>query len=360
MPKEELTVESINNRLKLARIRVRVRQKGDALYLRATLPPKPDSNRQGNIQHDLALGVAASLEGLKLAESEAKILGGLLDQKKFNWDLYIKDSKKEEEIAQLVARFKLHYLSTHRLKERTWNDHWAEIYSKLPQSSILDGQICFALVNRTERNSRLRYHTCSKLQHLADFAGLSIDLLQFKGNYGKKKSEPRDIPSDDLIEKWRGNIPNPDWQWLYGVIAAYGLRPHEPFFCEFGDNYILRVLEGKTGPREVRPLHREWAERWNLTERRVPPCSGQDYQDYGHRTSNAYDRYGVPFGAYDCRHAWCIRGTIVYQIPVPTMANMAGHSIEEHYRTYQRWISKEMHQQAYDRAISSFNRLPSV
>ena len=22
------------------------------------------------------------------------------------------------------------------------------------------------------------------------------------------------------------------WQWVYGIVAAYGLRPHEVFFCE--------------------------------------------------------------------------------------------------------------------------------
>jgi integrase len=138
------------------------------------------------------------------------------------------------------------------------------------------------------------------------------------------------------------------------MIAAYGLRPHEPFFCKFINESLLYVTEGKTGPREVRPLHPEWAERWKLHEMNVPKCKGKDYQDYGERTTTAFHRYEVPFNAYDVRHAWCIRGTVVYQIPVPTMASMAGHTIKEHYETYQRWISKALHQQAYDYAIANF------
>jgi transposase len=45
MPKKEMTLEAVNARLKQAKIGVSVRQIGNALYLRATLPPKPNSGK---------------------------------------------------------------------------------------------------------------------------------------------------------------------------------------------------------------------------------------------------------------------------------------------------------------------------
>ena len=43
---------------------------------------------------------------------------------------------------------------------------------------------------------------------------------------------------------------------VMGVLAAYGLRPHELFFCEISPEHphLLKVLKGKTGYREVYPI----------------------------------------------------------------------------------------------------------
>jgi hypothetical protein len=86
------------------------------------------------------------------------------------------------------------------------------------------------LVHKTERNTRNRKETCRKLQALADFAGLEVDLLQYKGNYGASKVEDRDVPSDEEIALWWKKIPNLSWRCVYGLMAAFGLRDHEVFF----------------------------------------------------------------------------------------------------------------------------------
>ncbi|MBN3905852.1 MAG: hypothetical protein HWQ35_04475 [Nostoc sp. NMS1] len=36
--------------------------------------------------------------------------------------------------------------------------------------------------------------------------------------------QPRKLPSDKLIAEFRENIKSQSWQWLYGMIATYGLR----------------------------------------------------------------------------------------------------------------------------------------
>lgn len=53
-------LSAANNRLKAAKIRVTLRRKGDAVYLRATLPPKPGSRRLRPGQYDLKTGLIVS------------------------------------------------------------------------------------------------------------------------------------------------------------------------------------------------------------------------------------------------------------------------------------------------------------
>lgn len=63
-------IKQVNGRLKAGNIRARVQQKGGRLYLQATLPPKPGSSRETPYQQRIALGIAATGQGLKLAEAE--------------------------------------------------------------------------------------------------------------------------------------------------------------------------------------------------------------------------------------------------------------------------------------------------
>jgi hypothetical protein len=43
--------------------------------------------------------------------------------------------------------------------------------------------------------------------------------------------------------EWREHIEDPAWQWAYGMIATFRLRPHEIFACEFVDAVTVKVVE---------------------------------------------------------------------------------------------------------------------
>jgi hypothetical protein len=69
----------VNQRLKDAKVRVRLRQRGGMLSLVATLPPKPSNPRP--YQQTIAIGGSASEAGLKRAEEEARRLGAAIGKK---------------------------------------------------------------------------------------------------------------------------------------------------------------------------------------------------------------------------------------------------------------------------------------
>lgn len=74
-------------------------------------------------------------------------------------------------------------------------------------------------------------------------------------------------------------IPNPAWRWVLGVMAAYGLRNHEVFFCDCsalhgGGTPVARVpATSKTGERQVWLSLLEWAKHFILSDVGRPPVT---------------------------------------------------------------------------------------
>lgn len=97
-------------------------------------------------------------------------------------------------------------------------------------------------------------------------------------------------------------------------MATYGLRDHEAFFTEVewreekgkAPVLIAKVTKGKTGPREVLPLHPEWVDKWHLWNKNLPRVTARIHEEYGERVSRAFKRAGVEFDPYDLRHAYAI------------------------------------------------------
>ncbi|MBD2054784.1 hypothetical protein H6F88_01885 [Oculatella sp. FACHB-28] len=357
MAKSEYNLNAVNQRLKAAKTKVSIKQRGGSLSMVATLPPKSGSDRPNPYRQVIALHLPASENGFKRAEQEARLLGARLAAREFDWSLYQDDSSDRDLAAKLVERFKQHYMSTHTPTEATWENQWQKIYKRLPQDKPLDAATLVNLVRQTKRNSRNRKQTCQKFQKLADFAGLKVDLLQFQGDYGGSKVEDRDIPIDEAIVQFRANVTNPAWRWVYGMMAAYGLRDHEVFFCEFTSDG-LRVTQGKTGPRLVfTALYPEWVEQWELTEVELPPVRlDRGYEYLSGLTSKAFKRYGIPFVPYDLRHAFAVRASVKFGYPISTAAALMGHSPETHLRTYQRHINQQQHLETSKRILGSSDR----
>ena len=181
------------------------------------------------------------------------------------------------------------------------------------------------------------------------------------------QSRFRELPSDELIKQYWELIPNIKWRLVYGLMATYGLRNHEVFFCDLsslsknGDK-ILRVLPNtKTGEHQVWPFHTDWVDYFELNKvsqsyEHLPSINTNlkttSLQKVGRRVSEQFRRYKLPITPYDLRHAWAIR-TIHIGLPDTVSARMMGHSVSIHNRTYHHWITRRDQQKAVDRALSS-------
>jgi integrase len=349
-------ITSLNQRLKAAGVSASVVRNGNKLVIRATLPKKPGDGL-GRKRYPLSLGIPANRDGIKLVEAKCHELARQVQNGIFDWRHWERDRAvpiDEKPIAQLITEFKEHYQRSHRCSDITWANTWRYTLDKLPPHEPLTEVLILAVIKSTKEDSRIRELTVTRLQHLADYAGLGIDLNPYKGKYGSQSLEPRTIPTDQQILEWRDHIPNESWKWVYGMLSTFGLRDHEIFFCRFVENdpITLEVLKGKTGYRITQAIRPEWVELWDLANVKCPKVSPKDdFRKYGQVVNRAFYRYGMPCHPYDLRHSYAIRASVVERLPLSTAAAFMGHSVEVHTKKYHRWLSYQTNREVYDRVV---------
>ena len=178
----------------------------------------------------------------------------------------------------------------------------------------------------------------------------------------QKAINPRTIPTDASIEFFIDSISYRPWQVAFGLIATYGLRPHE-VFCqneEIDDEGCLDITSKKTGWRIIIPQNPKWIERWNLRDGERPRHNpNHNGKELGAKVTTQFARYraqtagmwrGPQSQCYDLRHAYAARfhtRSEFATLRLDKVAKYMGHSEKVHRNTYMRWIDrKELKAQA--------------
>jgi integrase len=220
----------------------------------------------------------------------------------------------------------------------------------------------YPLASRSRQQCGIALGALARHQELV----LPSDWSERSGGYGLHAARFRQLPSDPEILALVERIPNPAWRLAYGLMATYGLRNHEVFFCDCsalapGGDRVLRVLPtSKTGEHQVWPFQPDWVAHFGLErlgrDRVALPPVGTDLrrttlQQVGRRVAEQFRRYDLPITPYDLRHAWAVR-TVHIGLPDTVAARMMGHSVAIHTRTYHHWITRRDQQQAVDAALA--------
>ncbi|MGB3787800.1 MAG: site-specific integrase [Phormidesmis sp.] len=350
-------IAAINQKLRAQLLGVVIGQSANMLHLRGVFPPKPGSNKTRPHQQRLFLHAPANPAGLKFAEREARLVGAQLGAREFDWAKYIAPPPEETgSCGEWVNKLEYWFLNVKGSTPTTWKGDYIKGLRHLDMSAQLTPTALEAAILATKANTKSRVRACMAAGVLANFAGVEFDSAPLRGSYSASKTTPRNLPTDAAIAQYRDSIPNPEWRWVYGVMAAYGLRNHEAFKLDLADFPIVHVAQAtKTGEREVWPCYPEWVEMWGLQTQQLPPI---DLTRSNSAIGESVTRYlspKLPFAPYDLRHCWAVR-TLEYGWPDALSAQQMGHSLEVHNRTYQRWISKRHHQQVYDLLLKREDR----
>ncbi|WP_158224941.1 Arm DNA-binding domain-containing protein [Brunnivagina elsteri] len=293
---------------------VSIKREGKRLVLRAKFPPKPN----GATADRLNLGWHSTPELIKKAEAMARKISGEIDLGIFNWEEYLKNNyqnlNSDNSIkfpnnlnypnnlefqnttnypnnlnskfhpkqliltcGEWIEKFEIDYFNRRERNNKsmsTWTVEYYTVFKNLPKTEPLTPQLLKDLALTTKPDTRTRKRYCMCLQALAKFADIDVNLKPYSGNYGINSVKRRELPEDINIATYFHRIEHPGWQWVYGMVAAFGLRNYEAFrvdIREFKKNPSTCILtDSKTGPRIISPYYPEWIEEFDLANIRLP------------------------------------------------------------------------------------------
>jgi len=383
-------INNVNDKFATQGCKLKIEKRGEKLNIRGSLPSKEDNNNF-KIQR-ISLGLKADISGLEKAKKKLQriILQLELNQVDWiNWKLNPNKTKikNDFELPNRLNQFEEFFFKENKsdfrnsTRKTTWrssykpymkrilniyNDHENEALEKIFQKTL----------ESYKEGSRSRKQCATSLNVLAKFLDIKLpeDWKLNSRGYGLNKAGFRDLPNDELIEKLWETIPNKSWKLVFGLMATYGLRNHEVFFCDlssltsFGDKIIRVLPTTKTGEHQVWPFHPEWVEKFELSilgeNPELLPNINRDLkittlQNIGKKITDQFKRYSLQIKPYDLRHAWAVR-TIFYDLPDTVAARMMGHSVSLHTQTYHHWITKRDQQQAVNNALLKVKRVKNI
>ncbi len=383
-------INNFNDKFATQGSKLRIEKRGEKLNIRGSLPSKEDKNNF-KIQR-ISLGIKADISGLEEAKKKLQLINLQLELNQFDWINWKARPNKIEikndfEFPKRLNQFeefffkesRNEYLSSSR--KTTWRSSYKPYLKRI--LNIYDAHNNEDLQNVFQKTlesykegSRSRKQCATSLSVLANFLDIKLPedwKLNSKG-YGLNKAGFRDLPTDEVIERLWDKIPNKSWKFVFGLMATYGLRNHEVFFCDLsslkhsGDKIIRVLPTTKTGEHQVWPFHPEWVEKFELSKLgenpELLPNISKDLkittlQKIGKKITDQFKRYSLQIKPYDLRHAWAVR-TIFYDLPDTVAARMMGHSVSLHTQTYHHWITKRDQQQAVNNALLKVKKAKSI
>lgn len=380
----------VNQALAQAGVSLRVELRGQRLGLRGPLPCRRGSGRHP-VQR-ISLGLPADTAGLQLARERLKEVLRQLQQGRFAWSAWGVQPAQPPSPAWLAAAtqpaagdwlgleaFEAAFFADPRRRRNpagcrtTWSSAYLPYLRRLAAVAAerelpLGLPLLEMALESYAASSRSRQQCGTALAALARHFELDLpdNWSERAAGYGLHAAQFRRLPGDPQILLWAEQIPNPAWRLAYGLMATYGLRNHEVFFCDLsalapGGDRVIRVLPtSKTGEHQVWPFQPDWVEHFGLEQlgSAQPPLPAvatdlrhTTLQQVGRRVAEQFRRYELPITPYDLRHAWAVR-TIHIGLPDTVAARMMGHSVAIHTRTYHHWITRRDQQQAVDAALA--------
>jgi integrase len=334
--------------------------------------------------------------GLDAALEIVLELNSRLETGNFSWSQYPnwlpeelkpKPNKVEAKtVGELVDEFKDWFFKTRKFKEGTESRLWQKSYyiyfKRLGLENQLSDRAIIDAILTTESHSRNRLGCVTAIQLFCKYLNYKFDFTEYKAKNIKPKRPKKDISDDEIELGYQSIISSSDKKkagrkpyvklhsWLYGMIATYGLRPHECFqilnlhqeYREEKSGYLIPaftsekntqrviVVTGKTGMRVCPlPMPFDWIEKFSLLNLPTFPDwyyqekdeeKKADHRDNQVDTLQTFLRRTIKlsFTPYNLRHAYAIRCRNAGMNPLD-VKDFMGHSLEMHEKVYNSSIS---------------------
>jgi integrase len=313
------------------------------LYLLANLPRR--DGQPGRQQSRIALKLDDNPVNRRAAAKQLTTLQRQLATDTFDW-AYWTDQREGITWREAIARLHRARVVLGRTSERTWEINYMGRLRQIPPASTVTSESIAAALQRYDRSTCSYKELWYLLRQLAQLAAVPFPELPVP-TYNR--AELVAVPTDAEIIRWVEDAPDPAC-WYLGMMATYGLRPHEIETAHLIERDYLQVAEAsKTGFRTVVPVPRDWVERFNIRDRRIR----EQPTDVAKWLSKTGKQMGVPWRCYALRHAYAGRlwregGS---RLDIYTAARLMGHTATQHAKTYRAHIQPHQVAEAAERAL---------
>ena len=314
------------------------------LYLLARVPRRDGS--PGLKQTRIALRMDDSPINRRTAAKQLRTLEQQLEAGTFDWAYWLDDAPNAITWREAIARLYRARVVLGRTGETTWEINYMGRLRQIDPTSACTSDSMAAALERYDRASCSYKELFYLLRHIAKLAGVAFPEVALP-TYNQAQLVA--VPSDAEIVAWVEGAPDPAC-WYLGMMATYGLRPHEIESAELIERDYLQVQDAtKTGFRTVVPLLREWVERFRLRDRRIR----ERPTDVAKWLSKTTKRLELPWRPYALRHAFAARlwregGS---RLDIYTASRLMGHTPMQHSKTYRAHIQPHLVAEAAERAL---------
>lgn len=361
------SIVEINDTLRRDRIGVTLNERGQSLTLRY-------SDIDGNRKEISPKQISLTRNGVENARQCATqiwsaLVGGYYDDDWLQASIYKKGKAKPKDLLwrdviiewgdrwltvragdkNSTDRQKLVTLAGYKTQLRLIGDHSV--------NTIFNADFINKVLATHDEGTHNRFRCREVLSVISNLYGVSYN---YKGVGRRPDPKDRIPPTDsEIIEiyNWFPNIalkPKsvkalvPHYQWYFGVLATYGLRPQELFGIDLKLSfqpqtaYWIKLDESltdglKTGDRWIPPMHENWVELFDLSNPKPRSFDFNDVEKKSRTIARYFDVNKIPCKPYDLRHSYGIR-LRREGIPVSERAECMGHDPSTHLRQYQRHI----------------------
>lgn len=320
------------------------------LYLLAAVPRR--DGQPGLKQTRISLLLDDTPINRRAAAKQLKTLERQLETGTFEWSYWLGEANTGVTWREAIARLYRARVVLGRTSETTWEINYLGRLRQLPQTARVTTESVAAALQRYDRATCSYKELYYLLRHLTKILAVPFPEVQLP-TYSQAALVL--VPSDEDIIGWVEGSKNA--HWYFGMMATYGLRPHEIEGATLIDRDYCQVPDNtKTGFRTVVPLPRDWVERFQLRHPVLRPLR----EGSSHSRKDAVSKWlslqakDLPWRPYALRHAYAGRlwregGN---RLDVFTASRLMGHSPLQHARTYRAHIQPHQVAAAAELALS--------
>lgn len=324
----ELNLEKINSQLS----RVSIREKKGNLYLRGQFPENGQM-----VRREIALKVKATKEGLPIALAKAKEIDAQLMLGKWEFE-----QKEKLTVFKAIESYEKNYwtrLEPTNDRLHAWKMNQYMYFKQLPQDETFNSSFLLKAVTSYPAGSYSQRKFCMLIRPVARLHQIEFNFLPFM-SYQQPEINLRELPTiETIIESYNKEKYLPH-QWGLGVLATFGLRPHELYRSEFDFNNDppLVYVGKKTKKKKLRTVFPLIIKELNLFDMPVEWDNLVKNTDLnrtnlqlGQNVTEWFRKY--PFTPYQLRHFYAVRGAMEGFSPV-VLSKWMGHGLSVHYKHY--------------------------